>query len=252
MTNTSATVGTSPGGEFRVGQVLVNSLSILFRNFPQFLLLSGLASSPFLVVYASMFSAAAQSGTPQISPIFFVALILGFILTALCQAVVLYGAFQVMRNQPFRIGESLSKGLARFLPVIGTSLCMGFAIAFGSLLLIVPGMILLAMFYVALPACVVERLGPFQSLSRSSELTKGHRWKVFGLAILLMICVGVAGSIIQAILTAFQSVAVLIVGMFLWESLARAVEAIVAVVAYHDLRVAKEGVDIDHIASVFD
>lgn len=252
MTNTSATVGTSPGGEFRVGQVLATSLYILFRNFPQFLLLSGLASSPYLVIYANVFGETAQTGTPTIGPSFFAALILGFILTALCQAVVLYGAFQVMRNQPFQIGESLSKGLARFLPVIGTSICMGFAIGFGTLLLVVPGFILMAMFYVALPSCVVERLGPFQSLSRSSELTKGHRWKVFGLAILLMICVGVISSILQAIFLVFQSTAVLIVGMFLWESLARAAEAIVAVVAYHDLRVAKEGVDIDHIASVFD
>jgi uncharacterized membrane protein len=252
MTDTSATVGAIPPGEFRVGQVLATSLSILFRNLFQFLLLSGLASLPYLIIYANLYDQPTGAATPKFGPTFFLAILLGFVLTALCQAVVLYGAFQVMRNRSFQIGESLSKGLERFLPVVGTSLCQGLAISFGAVLLLVPGFILLAMYYVALPVCVVERLGPFQSLRRSGALTKGHRWKVFGLAILLMISLGIVSSIIQALLAVFQSTAVLIAGMFIWEALARAAEAVVAVVAYHDLRVAKEGVDIEHIASVFD
>ncbi len=42
------------------------------------------------------------------------------------------------------------------------------------------------------------------------------------------------------------------IGLYLLETLSRAILAVVAVVTYHDLRVAKEGVDIEHIASVFD
>jgi hypothetical protein len=230
-------------GEFRIGRVFSNSLSILFRNIAQFMLLSAIASLPFLLVYGDLYArpfarAAARSwnGTQLI------AFVLGTVLTALCQAVVLYGAFQVMRRRRFQIGESLTRGLKRFLPVIGTTFCLIFAMTVGFILLVVPGFIVLSMCYVALPACVVERLGPFQSLSRSSQLTKGHRWKVFG----------IWSTILAAVLALAGSSIVLIVGMFFWNTLARAIESIVAVVAYHDLRVAKEGVDIEHIASVFD
>jgi hypothetical protein len=67
-----------------------------------------------------------------------------------------------------------------------------------------------------------------------------------------MIGIGIGSTILAAVLALAGSSIVLIVGMFFWNTLARAIESIVAVVAYHDLRVAKEGVDIEHIASVFD
>src|SRR5215475_5262435 len=43
------------------------------------------------------------------------------------------------------------------------------------------------MWFVAVPACVEERLGPWTSLRRSRDLTKGHRWKLCGPALLPVI-----------------------------------------------------------------
>jgi hypothetical protein len=40
--------------------------------------------------------------------------------------------------------------------------------------------------------------------------------------------------------------------ILLWSAVYSAFSAVLAVVAYHDLRVAQEGVDTDQIASVFD
>ena len=41
-----------------------------------------------------------------------------------------------------------------------------------------PGIMLMVRWFVAVPACVVERIGPSGSMKRSAELTSGHRWKV--------------------------------------------------------------------------
>jgi hypothetical protein len=251
-----------PPGMFRVGRVFASAYAILSQNLIQFMLLSGLTSLPYILVYGSLYdlsprrtvttvgaqvTASAVWSGPQIA-----AVVLGFALTAFCQAVVVYGAFQVMRNRTFRFGESVGKGLARFLPVIATVICMIVSYMLGAILLVIPAFILMSMFYVSLPACVVEQLGPFKSLSRSVQLTKGHRWKVFGILMVLLIAVAILGNLLAALLKIVDSPIVLIVVMFLWNTLARAVESVVAVVAYHDLRVAKEGVDIEHIASVFD
>ena len=43
-----------------------------------------------------------------------------------------------------------------------------------------------------------------------------------------------------------------LVGKLIWNALYGAFDAILVVVTYHDLRVAKEGVDTDHIAAVFE
>jgi len=55
----------------------------------------------------------------------------------------------------------------------------------GTLLLIVPGVIVSLAFWVALPACVVEGGSGRAALSRGLFLTRGQRWRLFLLAIVL-------------------------------------------------------------------
>ena len=122
----------------------------------------------------------------------------------------------------------------------------------GMLLLIVPGLILMTMWYVAVPACVVEGTGPVRSLGRSRELTAGYRWKMFGL-ILLVIVISVIGSMVVTLPAVFLAgiwgqLAVQLV----WAGLSGGFGSVLIAVAYYYLRVAKEGVDVDQIASVFD
>ena len=44
----------------------------------------------------------------------------------------------------------------------------------------------LCVYAVASPACVVEKIGPIKAMSRSAFLTKGNRWRIFGLIALLL------------------------------------------------------------------
>ena len=136
--------------------------------------------------------------------------------------------------------------------MVGVALATTFLAALAGIALVIPAFIVFTMLAVAPPACVVERLGPIKSLKRSARLTKGHRWKVFGL---WLATIG-SGMIVQGVLV---GVAVKIGGLplglltqFLVGALWGAFYAILVVVAYHDLRVAKEGVDTDQIAAVFD
>jgi hypothetical protein len=57
---------------------------------------------------------------------------------------------------------------------------------------------------------------------------------------------------LQGAASGFGSAVVSVLVTLLWGAVYGAFSAILAVVAYHDLRVAKEGVDTDQIASVFD
>ena len=107
------------------------------------------------------------------------------------------------------------------------------------------------MWFVAIPACVVEQTGPWKSLNRSAALTKGNRWKVFGMMVLLTIISAIGGALVGA----FAAAAGATLGGLLaliWIALVAPFSAILVVVTYHDLRVAKEGVDTDQIAAVFE
>jgi hypothetical protein len=119
-------------------------------------------------------------------------------------------------------------------------------------LLIVPGLILMTMWYVIYPSCIVERRGVFASMERSSALTKGHRWALFGTWLLLAIAGAILGAVVSALVGLTGNTGLVMAGSLAWSALASAFGIIFTVVVYHDLRVAKEGVDIRQIAAVFE
>ena len=259
MSGTSFSAGAAAPGGFRVGAVFNRAFDVFGRNFAKFVALTAIAYLPYLLllIYGISVAQTVQRNPQDIHvgsalTATFGSIILLIILRTISEATVIFGAFQVMRGRPFEIGESLAKGLNRFLPIIALSFLIGIFVMLAALLLIIPAFILSAMLYVALPACVVERLGPIDSMYRSIDLTRGHRWAVFGIAILLVVVNAIANKIIQAIFSAIGGSLFGVLGSFGWLSLFGAFSAIVVSVAYHDLRVAKEGVDVERIAAVFD
>ncbi len=248
MSDITSGAATDSNAGFMIGDVLGRSFSILGRNFVPFAVLSAVASLPYLPYYLSMAPGKVVAPNPTA---FVLPLALSFVLRMFVQAIILNAAFQDMRGRTVSIGESFRVGISRFLPIIGVIILVGLGIAFGMLLLIVPGVILMLMWYVALPACVVERIGPIESLGRSAALTKGHRWKIFGLILLIGIGGAVIGGVIGAVAAILGHI-VLAIAQYLVQVLVSVYGAILVIVLYRDLRTAKEGIDTEQIAAVFD
>jgi hypothetical protein len=237
------------GEGFRVGHVFSRAFDVLSRHFVMFLLLTAIPSLPYLFIAGGQRPTPAdfqRLGGPGLL------LLLGWLLSPIIQAIVLYGTFQDMRGKSFGFAESFRKGLARFFPIIGAAICFVFMVVLGTILLVVPAFIFMSMYYVSIPACVVERTGPIASLKRSAELTKGHRWKVLGVALVLAVVGGIVAAIIGGVFGAAGGLVFAGVGSFLWRTVYGAYSAIVLAVMYYELRVAKEGIDIDRLAAVFD
>lgn len=243
---------------FRVGRVLGRSFGVLGRHFIQFLLVTIVPITP--LAYVMGVEVASLVGVKEPDPAVavrigvFVAAAVAFwgLAMMIAQAIVLYGTFQDMRGKPAPFGEAVIKGFARFFPIIGLAICTLLAVWAGFLLLIIPGIMFAVMFYVALPACVVERLGPIASMKRSIALTRGHRWKIFGILILIVLLSAIGGGVIAAVLTIVGGPTAMLVGRFLWQAIMGAFGAVVVAVIYHDLRAAREGIDVDRMAAVFD
>ena len=248
MADVAAGAGGLSQREFRLGQVLSKSFEVFFKHLVVFTLVAALIWLP-----AGLAGFYIESAPPELrgfAP--FVILAFTFFLQPLSTAIILYGAFQHMRGRSFNLGEAIAGGLARFFPLLGVMLLGTLAIMLGLILLLIPGLILMVMWYVAVPVCVVEKAGPVQSLSRSQELTKGFRWKLFGLYILAVVIGMVGGAILPVLGAAVAGTIGAFVLQTVWQGVAQAFGSVLIVVAYHDLRAVKEGVDIERIASVFD
>jgi hypothetical protein len=246
-----ANISTTSGGtaELRIGTALSQATSVLMRAPGSFLLLSVIPFIPAIVV---TLGGVRPTSLSQVYWTIGIMLVLQILLTFMIQTVIIYGAFQELRGQRFSLGEAMDKGLPRFVPALGASIVTTFLVMLGLIALIIPGIIVAAALYVVIPACVVERAGPIESLSRSAKLTKGFRGKIFGLLLIVTIIGGVLGYLVKLILSQIGGALVGAIGEFAAQTAATAFGAVLVVIIYYTLRMIKEGVDIDKIASVFD
>ena len=269
----------APQRDFSVGRVLSTSFDILFRNIIPFTLVSVAALLPIVVAFGILFAIlfTAQStgrfDATVFPPIMIGTVVAMFVLMLIfypaSAATLVYATFQHMRDGKARIWNSIGRAFARvfwviLLMIVGV-LAMGavFAISglvaatgrldavpLATIIAIIIQIILAVMWCVAIPACVVERLGPIRSLGRSRELTQGHRWKLFAIFIITLLIMIFVSTVFSAVVRG--NGAVVLIATVVFESILGAFWFVVPAVAYHDLRVVKEGVDIEKIASIFD
>ena len=157
---------------------------------------------------------------------------------------------------------SMRKALDRIWALIGASLLYALGVFIGFLLLVIPGIYLAIRWVVASVTVILEDRGPTASLGRSAELVRGRWWPVFGVMILGLIIQFVIGAIVGAIfgaaifasddptsagVLAVSAVIDLLIGIFLQPFV-----AVLVTVIYFDLRVRKEGFDLDRLADQLD
>jgi hypothetical protein len=86
-------------------------------------------------------------------------------------------------------GETLGQGLRFALPVLAVQVLYLLGTVAGTLLLVVPGIIVALMWIVAPSALVIERLGVVDAFKRSRAVTKGHHWALLGLIVVYTLVV---------------------------------------------------------------
>lgn len=251
------------GEDFRIGDVFGLGFSILRKHLAIILGLSALFYMPMLVFTAIGFNRMGQGdiggGLVMNGIGTILSLVFGFILLA----AVTYATIRSLQGREVTFGGALQQGLGRFLAVLGVSIVVAIMVGIGMLLLVIPGLIIATLLYVSVPAVVVERKGVLDSLARSSGLTRGHRWKVFGIIVLLFLFNMALNLLVTLIAPAYNFstangtmtpefsmlnlILTAVAGIIVY-----AFNAIFPAVTYYKLRTVKEGVDVDQIASVFD
>lgn len=254
----SAGQAMAPAAKLEIGSVLSRSFGVVRRNLMSLgavtllnVFFQGITFHLFLgdLMNAAEGEAAdGMSGLPDSgSALLYWLLALAF--SAFLMAIVTYGTVQDLRGRPEGLGQWLRYGLNVILPAIVLMLVWYVIITLGIILLIVPGVILLLMLWVVFPVMVMERPGIVASLRRSAFLTKGNRWRLLGMTLLMAAIMGAVFWVITSALpfagpgSALYNAISAVFGIY-W--------LVVLGVTYYDLRMAKDGIDIGRAAAVFD
>lgn len=235
-----------------LGPLVGDGFKTVIFNFAPFLLIAIPCLIPVLIwEYQDFLNYGIEA--EELPPFIFLKTLLRMLLTVLVQAAVVYGTVQYLSQNRAPIKDCLMKGFSRVLPVIGVGVLSYFIIWFSSILLIIPGIIMMCALSVVVPVAVMEKRGVGGSLSRSFELTKGNRWRIF-FAIILTIFLGfimafciamVAGAIFSSDLGLW------IIGQLILLFFAM-LFAVITAVLYARLREQKDGINAVELAKIFD
>jgi hypothetical protein len=253
-----------------LGELLDRSFFLYRKNFMLFV---GIIALPHLVLLAFQLAGVALQTERMISGVGvnilwgLAAALLTLGAVAASQGATVIAVSRVHLGQPTTIAESFAGIRGRILYLALIMIGYGIGVGVGLILLIVPGIILALMWALTIPVAVLEDKGLRDSLSRSSELTKGHRGRVFVIYFLFL-------SLLYAVYMAWELPILAAIGVwtrghnltvlplwtqiafplgnFLSQCLVGPLMTIGLSLLYYDERVRKEAFDLQHMMTTLD
>ncbi|MBW8812072.1 MAG: hypothetical protein JF588_01490 [Caulobacterales bacterium] len=257
-------------GRLDIGRVISETLQVLRRNIVTFsilgLLLAGLPMGIITFIQARTMGGLA-TGKFSFSSGYFGAIGIGgltaMITNAILQGALIYATVQDLNGRKASVGDSLATGLRNFLPLLGVTILFAVAFVLSSLLLIFPAIMLACAWCVVAPSVVADRTGVFGAFGRSAELTRGSRWPIFGLFVLLAVFFIVLGTVFNvlsgvsmmaanpaAIVAQMTSPLFVIMGV-IRQTIGAMIGSTLVAVLYVELRRAREGAGPQWLADIF-
>lgn len=117
---------------------------------------------------------------------------------AITMAMVTLATRDAKLGKPVRMSFYVGTAMRQAVPILFCSLIPAVLIYAGLVLFVLPGILLLGVFFLVVPAIVIEDLG-FGSISRSIGLGKGYRWPIVGYVANLVMMAAVINMLTGAI-----------------------------------------------------
>jgi uncharacterized membrane protein len=257
-------------GPLTISEILDRMFTIYRRHFLVLIAISGLPYAMLVFVGAlagGSFAAVASRGLPDSMRVGMAAasgvivllaliVLIAFIIAAILAAVgTIAAVWDVQLGRKPGIRSAYRVAWRCFWPAVAAGILTGLAVGAGFILLIIPGIIVYLALSLANPIIVAEGSGGAEALSRSWNLTKGYRWKIFVAAFISgIVSWAISESIqlpMQVLATAvYKDAAPLwftmltLIGSLLGSVLSAPLLAIALCLIYYDARVRREGFDL--------
>lgn len=252
------------------GELLDRTFSLYRSHFGLFV---GIFAVPYLAVFGyQCLGLFFQSPSPQLANVMMTMLwglgsiFVSLVVSAASTAATVIAVSNLHLERPATIGDSFARIKGQIFGVMRLSLLVSFVSIMACFAFVVPGIILFIMWSLSIPSKILEGRGVLDSMSRSMELTKGSRGRIFVIALLILVLVLAVTWLLQwpILLAAGFSlrggaqriapgwqVASLVAG-FVSRSLVGALATIALSLVYYDQRVRKEAFDLQLMMTSLD
>ena len=235
-----------------IGRVVSETVGIIGRNLVPVGVVALLIAAAIVIATQVIASMVGRVTPSDILIVGLAGLLIAIVVRTVATGGITHIAASDQVGQRVGIGPAFATGLRLALPLLGLGLVVGLCVGLAALLLVVPGLMLAMRWLVAVPARVVECPTMGSSLARSTALTDGSRWRLFGLAVLLGVFGLIVESVVVGLATAVGGGTVLVALMqIVAGTITTSISATGVAVCYMELRRIREGATPSQMASVF-
>jgi len=242
--------------QWSFGELIGLTFSLALAHMPKLLAIGFVCGLPALLMRFVLFGVLSEPGASPsraaaVGGITLVLLIISVVVYSFEQAaniLILSGSFT---EKEYTIPEALRVGLRKMGPILAFSFTSGLVVMLGFLLFIVPGLVFMTWFYVGVPVIVLEDRPAAAAMTRSRELSAGHRWQLFGFIFIMVILVGVVTNLIDYLFEQLLGLNVLSTTLgWAVQIVAYVFSSSAPVVYYFHLRVTKEALDVEKLSNL--
>jgi hypothetical protein len=151
----------------------------------------------------------------------------------------------LIEGRPGNLASAVRRALRRGFAAGAAVLLKYLVIWLWALLLFLPALWAFARYFAVMPALAIENLGPLAAIRRSKELARGANGRIMAVAGLPLVAYLVLANIIQQMLLTLGGYSVLVRAIAtLTTTLLYPFAAMPGILLYYDLRIRREGLDI--------
>lgn len=179
-----------PDAPASIGGVLDSGFKLMRAAFGKVVGISIVASLIGQMPSMALMGSVDADGMPQGGGALMVIVILAMLFSLILYGAIIGRIHAVHLGRDMTVGEAVNLGFSCMLPLVGFFMLYGLAVAGGSLLLLIPGLILAVSLMFGSYILIVDRAGVIDSLKQSHNLVWGYWWRTSAL-------IGVAGIIMM-------------------------------------------------------
>ncbi len=252
-----------------VGQILDRTFVLYKNNFARFIAIIAIVQVPLNLLMIGVTTillpqliVSAESGISDMFLPSMLGLLLVLLLAAVAQQLSI-GALAKCVSESYLGNEATVGQVYRFVwpklwRLFGASLLVALIVMAGSLLLLIPGIIFHVWYVLTSQTIVIEDRGATEGMARSKSLVAGNFWKVLGLVVVVFLITWIvsyvfnyAGGLISQWTGVKDPLLLILIAQpfaLIGQVLAAPIGAAAMILLYYDLRIRKEGFDLEMLA----
>ncbi len=249
-----------------VGQIFDRTFSLYKQNLVRFITIVSVVTVPVWIVqicgaYVLQRGFGASGGGAMSVALMALSLfgvLVGVLAQNLANAALIRSVSESYLGHEVTVGEAYRSVLPKLVTVVAAGILVGIVVMFGIVLLVVPGIIFALWFSLTTPAILIENLGATGGMGRSRRLVSGNLGKVFGVSFIALIIAVIIGYLFSFLGTFIASrlggltepgpVVVNQLFSLAGQIAATPIAATATILLYYDLRIRKEGFDLEMLA----